>query len=176
MEQDSSMPKCSIEEHKESNAISYCQKCKIYMCIDCEKHHSALFKKHHQFKIENEEDIKDIFTGLCNVQNHNSELKFYCKTHNQLVCAECITIIKNKKIGHHKDCEISYIKEFQKQKQSKLNDNIKSLENLLIKLDESIIELKKIYEKICNNKEDLKMNILQIFTRIRNALNEREEE
>jgi hypothetical protein len=50
------------------------------------------------------------------------------------------------------------------------------LENLNEKLKDSISELNKLYNKIDQNKEDLKSNIQKKFTKIRNAYNEREEE
>ena len=59
---------------------------------------------------------------------------------------------------------------------NKLNENIKCLENLSSNLQESIKELKMIFEKNEKNKEEIKMNIQKIFTKIRNALNDREDE
>ena len=62
----------------------------------CEKLHSELFSNHHQIKIEKDKDINEIFTGLCKEENHYIELKYFCKTHNKLCCAECITKFKGK--------------------------------------------------------------------------------
>ena len=39
--------KCSMEEHKEINAIKFCPECRIYMCNKCDNFHSSLFKNHH---------------------------------------------------------------------------------------------------------------------------------
>ena len=36
--------KCSMEDHKGTDAISYCQKCDTYMCNICQNYHSKLFK------------------------------------------------------------------------------------------------------------------------------------
>ena len=49
------------------------------------------------------------------------------------------------------------------------------LSNISNTIEESINELKKIYENISHNKEELKLNIQKIFTKIRNTLNERED-
>ena len=43
----------------------------------CEKHHSELFKNHHQFKLD--KDFSDIFTGLCKEISHNDELQFFVR-------------------------------------------------------------------------------------------------
>ena len=59
---------------------------------------------------------------------------------------------------------------------NKLNENIKCLENLSTNLQESIKELKIIFEKNEKNKEELKLNIQKIFTKLRNNLNDREDE
>ena len=45
------LKKCSLIDHKENEAISFCQECKIYMCKKCEKYHSELFKYHHAYEI-----------------------------------------------------------------------------------------------------------------------------
>ena len=58
---------------------------------------------------------------------------------------------------------------------NKLNENIKSLEILTSNLEESIRELKKIYEKNEKDKEELKLEIQKTFTQLRNLLNERED-
>ena len=38
--------KCYNKNHKDINAIVYCQICKVYMCNKCENFHSDLFQNH----------------------------------------------------------------------------------------------------------------------------------
>ena len=123
---------CSLLDHKEFEAISFCQKCQIYMCKECEKLHSKLFLNHQKFEVS-EKNI-EIFAGLCTEESHFSELKFFCKSHNKLCCSECITKIKTKKIGQHRDCDIYMIEDIEKEKKEKLDENIKCLEDLSINL------------------------------------------
>ena len=170
------LQKCSLEEHGEENAISYCQECKIYMCKNCYDYHSKLFKKHNQFKLDNESDIKEIFTGLCKENNHSIELEYYCKNHNILCCAKCISKIKDKGFGQHSECDICFIEDFEEEKKNKMNENINILEDLIKILNESIINLKKTLNNIQDNKEKLKIDIQKIFTKIRCAINDREEQ
>ena len=153
------MQKCSSESHKENDAILFCYECKIYMCNKCEKYHSELFKNHHQYKFEKDKDIDEIFTGLCKEKNHPHELKYFCKTHNKLCCAECITKFKGKNHGQHTDCKICSIEDIQNEKMNKLNDNIKILEELSSNLKESIKEIKIIFEKNEKKIEELKLEI-----------------
>ena len=168
--------KCSLESHKENDAISFCYNCKIYMCNKCEKLHSELFSNHFSIKIEKDKNIYDLFTGLCTEENHSIELKYFCKTHNKLCCAECITKFKGKNHGQHTDCTICSIEDIQNEKMNKLNENIKILEEVSLNLQESIKEIKIIYEKNEKKKEELKLEIQKIFTKIRNAINDREDE
>ena len=42
-------------------------------------------------------------------------------------------------------------------------------------IEQSINEIKKIYEDINKNKEDLKIKIQTIFTKLRNELNKKED-
>ena len=46
--------KCSSKKHKEMNAISYCENCKIYICNKCQNLHSELFEDPNIYKIDKE--------------------------------------------------------------------------------------------------------------------------
>ena len=170
------MEKCSLDEHKEIDAIYFCDKCKIYMCYKCEKFHSEIFKNHNQKKCRELKETEDIFVGLCLEGNHLNDLQYFCKTHNKLCCAKCITKIKSKENGHHTDCDICLIENIENEKKLKLKQNIIFLENLSLNLEQVINDIKQISEKIMENKEELKTNIQKIFTKLRNALNNREDE
>ena len=126
--------KCSSEEYKETKAIKYCPLCKIYMCNKCENFHSSLFKNHHPYSINKDEEI---FTGICKEKNHY-ELKYYCKDHNQLCCAACIAKLNEEGEGQHKDCNVSYIEKIKDEKKNKLKENIKCLEDLQNKFNDSL--------------------------------------
>ena len=165
--------KCSLKKHKEINAISYCPECKIYMCNKCESYHSELFQKHHQVKID--KDINLIFTGFCKEKNHLDKLEYYCKNHNKLCCASCIAKIKKNGKGEHHDCDIYIINDIKEEKKNNLKNNINLLEELLNTLKESHNKIKIIFDKLNNDKEELKLNIQKIFTKFRNALNNRED-
>ena len=166
--------KCSLEEHEEINAIKYCPECRIYMCNKCENYHSSpIFKNHHPYNINKDEEI---FTGYCKEKNHPNKLKYYCKNHNQLCCGLCIAKLNEDGDGQHKDCEVCIISKIKDEKKNKLKENIKCLEELQDKFNESIESLKKIFDEIEKDKENLKLEIQKIFTNIRNSLNEREEQ
>ena len=166
---------CSSQKHKENDAISFCYECKIYMCNKCENYHLELFQNHHQSKIDKTKNVLETFTGLCNEKNHLDELNYFCKTHKELCCAKCVTKIKGKENGQHSDCEICFIEDIEKEKKDKLNENIILLEELSLTFEKSMKELTEIIEKVDKNKESLKYNIQKIFTKIRSALNDRED-
>ena len=154
------------------DAINYCHECKIYLCNKCLKYHSELFEDHHLYNINN--NINEIFTGYCKEKGHNDILKYFCKNHNKLCCGDCVVKIEGKEYGQHKDCELCFIKEIKDNKKKKLKENIKYLEDF--KFEYSVNELEKLFDKINENKETLKMKIQKIFTKVRNTLNEREDE
>ena len=166
--------KCSLTEHGEIDAISFCNECKIYMCNKCEKIHSGLLKHHFVYSLD--KNITNIFTGTCKVKNHSMKLEYFCKNHNQLCCAACIAKIRCKGNGKHKNCKIFYINKIKKNKKNLLNENVIYLEDLSHTLEESINELKKLFETINENKEKLKLKIQKIFTKIRNTINDREDQ
>ena len=167
--------KCSMIDHKENDSISFCYNCKIYMCNKCEKTHSELFKNKHQYVNINHKNIDGLFTGLCKEKNHLDELIYFCKDHNILCCAHCITKIKGKENGQHTDCQICFLEDIENDKKNKLIENIKSLEDLSKTLQQTIDDLKKIFNNINEKKETLKMNIQKLFTKLRNVLNDRED-
>ncbi len=166
--------KCTSKEHEKIDANTFCQECNIYICKKCENIHSILFQSHHTYNLN--EDISQIFTGICKEQHHSDKLKYFCKTHNVLCCAACITKIKDSENGQHSDCSIFSIDDIKEEKKNKLIENIKILENLSLNLQESINEIKKIFEKLNLTKEELKMNVQKIFTKLRNQINDREDE
>ena len=112
--------KCSLKKHEQNEGIAYCQNCNIYMCNKCINHHSKLFEYH---TINNlNKDIKQIFTGICSEEKHKDELEYLCKTHNQLCCAACLSKIKSKGNGQHKDCDVCNIEDIKDEKKNKLKE------------------------------------------------------
>ena len=164
--------KCSNKNHSDTNPTFYCPECKLYMCNKCSNHHSELFEDHIKYDLK--EDI-EFFTGICSEPNHKKELEYFCKTHNKLCCVACISKIKSKGNGQHTDCNVCGIEEIKEEKKNKLKENIKYLENTSNKIENIIKELGQIIEKINLKKEELKSNIQNTFTKIRSALNERED-
>ena len=166
--------KCSLEEHKEIDAISFCPECKLYMCNKCQNFHSSpFFKNHNTFNLNKEGEI---FTGFCKEKNHPNRLEYYCKDHNQLCCSVCIAKLNEKGDGQHKDCNVCNIQNVKDEKKNKLKENIKALEELSNSFNNIFKELKENFENVEKNKEELKLKVQKAFTKIRTALNEREDE
>ena len=164
--------KCSLKKHSEIDAIIYCQECNIYMCNKCFNLHSELFENHNKYELGK----GNLNTQLCQEEGHRAELKFYCKNHNKLCCAICISKIKGEDYGQHTDCDVCLIEKISDEKINKLKDNIKYLEDISLIIEDSMNELKKIIIKIDKIKEELKIQVSKIFTKIRSALNEREDQ
>ena len=166
--------KCSLEDHKNIDAIKYCQICNIYLCNKCENLHLGLFKNHHTFSLD--KDTNELFTGFCKEKNHPNELNYFCKDHNVLCCACCIAKIKTRENGKHRDCNVCDIDDICDEKKKNLSNNIKNLENLS-KLFQSLMnDLKKNMEEIDKSKEEIKQEIQKIFTKIRAEVNNREDQ
>ena len=91
---------------------------------------------------------KEIFIDICKEKRHSKQLEFYCKNHNKLCCAACITKLETNGYGQHKDCDVCVIQDIKEEKKNKLKDNIKYLEDLSNNLNNSIKELKQLFDKI----------------------------
>ena len=166
--------KCSNKKHSELNAVNYCNICNIYLCNKCSNNHLDLLNNHPVINLT-EYNNQEIFTGLCQELNHQIGLKFYCKNHNKLCCAACLSKMKVNGYGQHFNCEVCLIKDIKDEKKNKLKENIKYLEDSSKNIIESVNKLKEIYEKINKSKEEIKLKISKIFTKIRNVVNERED-
>ena len=167
--------KCSSVEHSKIDAIIYCQACNAFYCNKCQNNfHSKIFPNH---PIKNLNKVKnDIFTNICNEHNHLSKYEYFCKTHNKLCCVKCIAKIKDENNGQHKDCDISSLKEIKIEKEKKFEDNYNKLKEISNNLEKTINQFKVLIEQINKNKEELILEIQKVFTKIRTALNEREDE
>ena len=166
--------KCSSKKHKEINAVSYCENCKIYLCKKCQNSHSDLFEDHHIYNIG--KDLLEISYLYCKEKGHSDKLRYFCKNHNRLCCAFCISKIKDEQNGQHSNCEVCIINDIKSEKKSKLKENIKKIEELSGDINESIKKIKIIYKQMNEKKEKLKIKVQKIFTNIRNVLNNREDE
>ena len=71
---------------------------------------------------------------------------------------------------------MKYIENIKDEKKNKLKENMKCLGVSERKFEESIETLKKVFQKIENDKEQLKLEIQNTFTKIRTVLNDREDE
>ena len=170
---------CSSKEHSETLAITFCQKCEIYMCSKCDSIHSSLCPNHPKISLneENNSSFSEIFTGYCSMNKHHQiQLEYFCTTHNQLCCAACIAKIKDNENGQHRDCEVCSLQEIKEEKVDELNKNIIFLENLSQHLNHNLTDLKDMYLDNFNEKEELKLYIQKIFNEIRNNINMREKQ
>ena len=108
------MKKCSFKEHKDIDAIYYCQECKIFMCNKCLNHHQGLFENHNLNNLDKE--TNEIFFDICKEINNPNKLQYFCKNHNKLCCAACISKLEGKGNGQHKDCNICFIENAKEEK------------------------------------------------------------
>ena len=85
------------------------------MCTKCINLHSELFGNHETQNLS--KDSNYIFTGICIEENHKNELEYFCKNHNILCCAACISKIQSKGNGLHKNCDVCNIEDIKNEKQ-----------------------------------------------------------
>ena len=119
------------------------------------------------------DDMNDM-NDICKEINHQNKLDYYCNNHNMLCCAACIAKIEGKGNGQHSNCNICYIENIKEEKNNILEANIKYLEEMSTYFNNSISEIKKKFQLLNNDKNDLKAKITHIFKKLRNLLRERE--
>jgi hypothetical protein len=166
--------KCSLEQHADKAAIIYCKNCSIYMCKKCESHHSELFKYHNIISLDKMDN--ELFDNNCKEKNHSFPLKYFCKTHKAVCCALCISKIKTEYDGKHADCDIDSIDKTKENLQNEFKDKINNLEKNYKTLSDILIGMENLLDNFKDQKEKIKLKIMNIFTEFRNALNSREDE
>jgi len=165
--------KCSLGEHSKINAKAFCQECKILMCDECEDYHKEICDTHRLHKLDkNVMNIKDLIEQAMKI----NEINFFCKTHNKLCYRKCKQKFKEEDNHNDDKCDIYLINYVEEDKRNQLKNNIQYLENLLNNLKDNANKLKEMSDIINEKKENLKVKIQKIFTKIRNAINDREEE
>jgi hypothetical protein len=85
----------------------------------------------------------------------------------------CISKLKNKGNGQHSECNVCTIEEIKEVKKNIFNENIKYLKDFSEIIEKCISDLKAFFEIISKDKEELKLNIQKIFTKLRNIVNNR---
>ena len=133
---------------EDKDAKSIFKECNIYISSDYDS-----------LNIENDNLIK-----LCNEKNHNTQFEYFCKDHNQLCCGACIAKVGTKYSGKHNNCNVCIIGDIKDEKKKNF------LNNVII-----LLKLLKIFEDINNNKNKLTFEIKNIFLKIREIINDKEE-
>ena len=152
-----------------------CEYCDIKLCNECSKIHSKFLPKHNLIEINKSEPF--YFKSNCSYENHKKmPLNYYCENHNTLCCALCLCIKQDDNFGIHNKCKILSINEIENIKKQNLNQNIKLFENLIKTLNEKKEIISNIVKEQEKNKEEIKKKIETFFTKMRNIINEREDE
>ena len=87
-------PKCSSKAHKDIEAISYCEHCKIFMCNKCLNYHKESYENHQLNNVN--KNNNEIFIDICKNPGHEKRYEFFCKKHNELCCIACISKLEFK--------------------------------------------------------------------------------
>jgi hypothetical protein len=91
------------------------------MCNKCQILHSELFDTEIHKIININKDTGELFTGFCNEEGHKNKLEYYCKNHNILCCAACLSKIKGKGYGQHFNCNVCLVEEIIEEKKKEIN-------------------------------------------------------
>lgn len=81
-------------------AVFWCPICNEGTCASCNEQHCsfALTRKHEVIDIENYKKLPEFLLSIaCTCAVHDNKLDFYCQTHNESCCLECIP-------EKHKEC------------------------------------------------------------------------
>ncbi|XP_052776760.1 uncharacterized protein LOC128214376 [Mya arenaria] len=139
------------EEGKRAVAQGFCQTCQEYMCDPCIKAHKK-FKVSRNHIMLSKDKMPSFYpstkqsdigvTEYCKT-HPNEMIKFYCPTHSDLGCGDCVVI-------GHRTCKVDYIadvsKDFTNEREFReLEPSIKRAEDLL---SGCISKVKELFDEV----------------------------
>ncbi|XP_052816147.1 E3 ubiquitin-protein ligase TRIM71-like isoform X3 [Mya arenaria] len=167
------------EEGKCAVAQRFCQTCEEYMCDPCSKAHKR-FKVTRNHIMLSKDKMPSFYpstkqsdigvTEYC--RTHPKEvIKFYCPTHSDLGCGDCIVI-------GHRTCKVDYIDDVSKdftngREFRELEPSIKRAEDLL---SGCISNVKELFEKVEHQSKDEIDRLRKFRAEINTYLDRREKE
>ncbi|CAG2189754.1 unnamed protein product [Mytilus edulis] len=82
------------EDNVTTDAVTWCTECEVFLCVECEKHHtrSRTSKDHKTISAENYHELPSFIkatSNLCKV--HDKKFELYCSFHACACCVHCTT-------------------------------------------------------------------------------------
>ncbi|XP_052774422.1 uncharacterized protein LOC128213007 [Mya arenaria] len=167
------------EEGKRSVAQGFCQTCQEYMCDPCIKAHKK-FKVSRNHIMLSKDKMPSFYpstkqsdigvTEYCKT-HPNEMIKFYCPTHSDLGCGDCVVI-------GHRTCKVDYIadvsKDFTNEREFReLEPSIKRAEYLL---SGYISKVKELFDEVEHQSKDEIDRLRKFRAEINTYLDRREKE
>ncbi|XP_052816154.1 protein wech-like [Mya arenaria] len=167
------------EEGKCAVAQKFCQTCEEYMCDPCNKAHKRFKVTRNHIMLSKDKmpssypSTKQSDIGVTEYcRTHPKEvIKFYCPTHSDLGCGDCIVI-------GHRTCKVDYIADVSKDFTNgsefrELEPSIKRTEDLL---SGCISKVKELFDEVEQQSKDEIDRLRRFRTEINTYLDRREKE
>ncbi|XP_052106751.1 uncharacterized protein LOC127739181 [Mytilus californianus] len=139
---------CYDNDRSSTDAVTWCIECEVFLCTDCEKHHtkSRTSKDHKTMSTKDYHKLPKFMLEISSqCRDHKKRFELYCSFHD---CPCCITCITDK----HKKCQdlkpLSHIL-----KQVKSSASVQLFEKDLKNVKENLEEIiKHLFSRIDTNK------------------------
>lgn len=155
------------------NAKKWCTYCEEGFCVDCEKVHRStkMSRDHKLISVDDYENRYDLISVNLNCGIHCKRLELYCNTHNEEICAACIT-------SNHKGCrDIMLIENVAKiAKSSKSLDDLFMIMSIMLSNVKCCIKDREmVTSKIDEEEQYIKKTIFHTRLSLNNRLDELEQ-
>ena len=131
---------------EEDPVVTFCEDCVQFLCNDCSRHHQrANASRDHSVipltELRTKEDKNFVpKPKIMKCNKHNSEILYYCRTCEQLVCTHCTVLDHN----GHQHCMISDVAN---EHRSKLKEASAPLEDMISDLSKTFNTIDKMRKK-----------------------------
>ncbi|XP_065914911.1 transcription intermediary factor 1-alpha-like isoform X3 [Dysidea avara] len=151
-------------------ATSFCFDCSDFQfhckeCFECHKYSTE--KQGHRIiqpeEIQSKKKDVTLKQKSMQCQYHELDLMFYCETHDELACSYC----NGKKYTGH---EHESVKMMAKKHRSKIDDIIKPMDNIIVKLTKAQQNISSTREKIHSQATELEQEIDTYFDQLEQKL------
>lgn len=96
-----------LEDGQTVKADGFCRECVQQMCSTCFKHHLRAKPCKHHVLVDTTDGSSGLLRNVEICQDHGERVKFYCKQHAKVGCAECMLL-------QHNGCTLDQIKDLAK--------------------------------------------------------------
>ncbi|XP_076095795.1 uncharacterized protein LOC143066870 [Mytilus galloprovincialis] len=158
---------CYDDEGTSTEAVTWCTECEVFLCTDCEKHHtkSRTSKDHKTMSNKDYHKLPKFMLEISSqCRDHKKKFELYCSFHACPCCVQCIT-------DKHQNCqEMKPLSDILKQ--VKTSASIQLFEKDLKNVKENLEEIIEYFNSRINTSNNQKTKAVEQIQSMRKSIDD----